>query len=156
MSELKTGQSAPDFQLMDFEENLHKLSDFLGKWVVLYFYPRDNTPGCTTEAKDFTSRLDDFKASGAVVIGISPDKPASHEKFIKKHELQILLLSDVDHAIIEKYGAWKLKKLYGREFMGVVRSTVLINAEGKIVQTWPKVKLKEHVNDVYQVLQENH
>ena len=155
MFELKTGQLAPDFHLMDFEENPHKLSDFLGKWIVLYFYPRDNTPGCTTEAKDFTSRLNDFKASGAVVIGISPDKPASHEKFIQKHDLQILLLSDVDHAIIEKYGAWKLKKLYGREFMGVVRSTVLINAEGKIVQTWPKVKLKEHVNDVYQVLQDN-
>ena len=155
MTELKTGQIAPDFQLMDFEENPHKLSDFLGKWVVLYFYPKDNTPGCTTEAIDFTTRLTEFKESNAVVIGISPDKPASHEKFIRKHDLKVMLLSDESHEIIEKFDAWKLKKLYGREYMGVVRSTVLINPEGKIVKTWPKVKLKEHVNEVYQALQDN-
>ena len=154
MAKLAIGNIAPDFQLPDASEKTHRLSDYKGKWVVLYFYPKDNTPGCTTEAKDFTAFAPDFEELGAKIIGISPDKPASHEKFIQKHELNILLLSDPDHQALEAYGAWQLKKMYGREFMGVVRSTFLISPEGKIEAMWPKVKVKGHAEEVLKTLKE--
>jgi peroxiredoxin Q/BCP len=154
MAKLNIGDKAPDFQLPDAEEKLHSLADYNGNWVVLYFYPKDNTPGCTTEAKDFTSAAEEFGKLGAVIIGISPDKPASHVKFIQKHDLNLLLLSDVEHTVLEQYDAWRLKKLYGREFMGVIRSTFLISPNGEIVRIWPKVKVKGHVEEVLKTLKE--
>lgn len=152
--ELKENQKAPAFSLPDSEGNKKALKDYFGKWVVLYFYPRDNTPGCTTEAVDFTCSVDAFKKAGAEIIGISPDSEKSHQNFIIKHDLGITLLSDPDHKIIEKYGAWQLKKMYGKESFGVVRSTFLIGPDGKIKKIWPEVKVKGHVDEVLTVLKE--
>lgn len=152
---LKTGASAPIFCLSnDVGEELC-LDKFSGKWVILYFYPKDNTSGCTLEAIYFTAAVDKFEKLNTVIIGISPDSPKSHQNFISKHSLKIHLLSDTEHKIIEQYGAWQKKKLYGREFMGVVRSTYLINPEGKIEHAWSKVKVKGHVDAVKEKLIES-
>ena len=144
----KVGDSAPEFCLPDQTGEMHCLKNFRGQWVVLYFYPKDNTSGCTLEALDFTAAVSHFEKLDTQIIGISPDSTKSHKNFISKHELKIRLLSDTEHNILEKYGAWQKKKLYGREFMGVIRSTYLINPDGKIVHIWPKVKVKGHVDDV--------
>ena len=143
-----------NFCLEDFEEKKHCIDDFKGKWIVLYFYPKDNTSGCTKEAIGFTEQKDEFEKLGAMIIGISPDSPKSHKKFIDKHNLNILLLSDPEHKILEKFGAWQLKKMYGREYYGVVRSTFLISPEGEIVAEWKKVRVKEHLEAVLEKLRE--
>lgn len=152
MTELKIGDKAPEFCLPDAEKGQVCLKDHRGKWVVLYFYPKDNTKGCTMEALEFTAAEDDFNARGAVVIGVSPDSPESHTKFIKKHDLGITLLSDTEKEILTGYGVWQKKKMYGREYMGVVRSTFLIDPEGKIAYIWPKVKVVGHADAVMEKL----
>jgi peroxiredoxin Q/BCP len=149
------GQSAPNFTAKDRYGNLISLQDFLNEWLVLYFYPKDNTPGCTSEAKEFSVYQNQFEQLNAKIVGISPDSEISHGKFIDKHQLSIQLLSDLEHQIIEAYGVWRLKKFMGKEYMGVVRSTFLINPEGKIVYIWDKVRVKGHVEAVLKKLQEN-
>ena len=148
----QVGQPAPSFIAQDQNENKVSLEDKQGKWIVLYFYPKDNTPGCTTEAKDFTEYAEEFKKLGAEIIGVSPDSAKSHCKFIDKHDLSIQLLSDPEHEVIEAYGAWRLKKFMGKEYMGVVRSTFLISPDRKIAQVWDKVRVKTHVEKVLQEL----
>jgi peroxiredoxin Q/BCP len=154
VTELKIGDKAPEFCLPDAEKGQVCLKDHRGKWVVLYFYPKDNTKGCTMEALEFTVSEDDFNARGAVVIGVSPDSPESHTKFIEKHELSITLLSDTEKEILTGYGVWQKKKMYGREYMGVVRSTFLIDPEAKISYIWPKVKVAGHADAVMEKLVE--
>lgn len=137
---LEVGMKAPAFTLPDKDGNLVSLSDFAGKRVVLYFYPRDNTPGCTRQACAFAAAYEAFKALDAVVIGVSKDSAASHQKFAQKHELPFILLSDPELAAIQAYGVWQEKKNYGKVSMGVVRSTFVINGEGVIEKVMPKVK----------------
>ena len=137
---LEAGTKAPDFTLPDKNGDSVRLSDFRGKKVVLYFYPKDNTPGCTRQACAFAQNYDAFTEKGVVVIGISKDSSASHQKFAQKHALPFLLLSDPEPAVIQAYNVWKEKKLYGKTGFGVVRSTYLINEEGVIEKTMPKVK----------------
>lgn len=155
MDRVKPGDRAIDFCLQDENEINVCLKDFSGQWIVLYFYPKDNTSGCTLEAVDFSQKLDEFKKRKAVIIGVSPDSPKSHCGFREKNDLKIKLLSDSDHQVIEKYGAWVLKKMYGREYFGVERSTFLIDPEGMICSVWRKVKVKGHVNDVLEKLTEH-
>jgi len=151
---LNVGDRAPSFCLPDTDNNEVCLNDFRGKWVVLYFYPKDNTTGCTREAVEFTNILDEFKKLNAIVLGVSADSVESHQKFVKKLKLKVTLLSDAEHEVLEQYGVWQRKKLYGREFWGVVRSTVLIDPEGRIVHWWPKVQVKGHAEDVKRKLTE--
>ena len=148
------GQPAPNFTVQDQNGNMVSLEDKQGRWIVLYFYPKDNTPGCTTEAKDFTAHADEFERLGTDIIGVSPDSAKSHCKFIDKHDLSIQLLTDPEHEVIEAYGAWRLKKFMGKEYMGVVRSTFLISPERKIAMVWDKVRVKAHVEKVLQELRE--
>jgi len=154
MSKLNIGDKAPPFRLPDENGNVVSLDELKGKWVVLYFYPRDNTPGCTTEAIDFSSSIEDFNAMNARVMGVSRDSMLSHQKFIDKKELKVTLLTDAEHEMMEDYGVWQLKKLYGKESMGIVRSTFIIDPEGKIAHLWPKVKVKGHVDEVKACLKE--
>jgi len=149
---LEAGQKAPAFSLKDQDGKTVKLSDFKGQRVVLYFYPKDNTPGCTTEACDFRDEASALKKAGAVVLGVSMDSEASHQKFIKKFTLNFPLLVDADHAVADKYGAWGEKKMYGKAFMGLIRSTFLIGADGKLEKVWPKVKVDGHVKEVLEAL----
>lgn len=151
---LKTGDNAPVFRLTDQDDQEVGLEDFKGKWVVLYFYPKDNTPGCTVEAVDFTGLKDELEALDTVVLGVSPDSTKSHRNFIAKKELTIRLLSDPDHKVIEQYGAWRLKKNYGREYYGVARSTYLIDPEGNIAHPWANVKAKGHAEAVKTKIEE--
>lgn len=139
---LETGQKAPEFSLLNHEDQPVSLSDFQGEWLVLYFYPKDDTPGCTTEACDFTDELDDFTSLGTTVLGVSADDAESHRKFIKKYRIGIHLLSDPDHTIHKAYGAWGLKKNYGKEYEGTIRSTFIISPEGKIAAKWRNVKVR--------------
>ncbi len=152
--ELKVGDKAPDFCLPDKDGNEVCLKDFRGKWVVLYFYPKDNTSGCTKEAIDFTEHLDEFASLNAVVLGVSKDSVKSHKNFAEKHGLKVTLLSDPEHKVIEQYGAWKLKKRYGREYYGTQRSTFLIDPDGVIRHIWPNVRVKGHVEAVLKKLKE--
>jgi len=147
-------KKAAAFCLPDEEGKKVCLKDFRGKWVVLYFYPKDNTSGCTMEAVDFTDYSNKFEKMNAVIIGISPDSPKSHVRFMEKHGLKIKLLSDESHEVLEKYGVWQLKKMYGREYYGVVRSTFLISPEGEIEHEWRKVRVKGHVGEVLKKLEE--
>lgn len=149
---LKEGDKAPDFSLNDQDGNQVNLKDFEDQWVIVYFYPKADTPGCTTEAIDFSSYLEEFKLKNATVLGVSKDSEAKLCKFIEKHDLKITLLSDPEHEVIERYGAWVLKKMYGREYMGIQRSTFLINPEGIIAKVWGKVKVKGHVEEVKNLL----
>ena len=151
---IKEGDKLPSFCLPDQNETEFCSDSLLGSWTVVYFYPKDNTSGCTTEAKDFTALKDEFKKLGAEIVGISKDSVASHQKFVIKHELGIRLLSDVDKKVHEQFGVWQLKKMGGREYMGTVRSTFLFNPEGVAVRVWPKVRVKGHVEEVLSVLQE--
>ncbi len=137
---LEAGKKAPDFELPDKDGNMVRLSDFLGKKVVLYFYPKDNTPGCTKQACAFAAAYEGFRAKDVVVIGISKDSMASHQKFAAKYELPFLLLSDPELKAIQAYDVWQEKKLYGKVSMGVVRSTYLIDERGMIEHVMPKVK----------------
>ncbi|CAM5796049.1 MULTISPECIES: thioredoxin-dependent thiol peroxidase [Brevibacillus] len=148
------GQAAPDFTLKASNGQELSLADFRGKNVVLYFYPKDMTPGCTTEACDFRDYHPDFAKLNTVVLGISPDDVKSHDKFVAKHELPFPLLADTDHQIAEAYGVWVLKKMYGREYMGIERTTFVIDAEGNIAKVWPKVKVKGHVQEVLAFIRE--
>lgn len=152
---LNQGDKAPIFKTVDQDDNLVSLEDFLGQWVIVYFYPKDNTPGCTTEAKEFTNYDQEFSNLSVKIIGISPDSIKSHQKFRDKHNLTITLLSDADHEIAVNYGVWQLKKFMGKEYMGVVRSTFLINPDGKIAYIWPKVKVKAHVESVLEYCKHN-
>jgi peroxiredoxin Q/BCP len=151
---LEVGEKAKEFCLPNQDEVEVCLRDFLGKWVVLYFYPKDNTPGCTTEACDFTLNIEDFKNLDAVILGVSPDSAKKHRNFIAKKDLKITLLSDEEKKVLESYGVWQLKKMCGREYMGVVRTTYLIDSEGKVAKRWDKVKVKGHVEDVKKSLEE--
>ena len=137
---LEKSMKAPDFALSDKDGNIVRLSDFAGKKVVLYFYPKDNTPGCTRQACAFAAAYDEFARKNAVVIGVSRDGAQSHAKFAEKYNLPFILLSDPDHAVTEAYGAWQEKKLYGKVSMGVVRSTFVIDEHGNIASVMPKVK----------------
>lgn len=148
------GQAAPPFSLVNAEGNTVNLTDFQGKKVVLYFYPKDATPGCTTEACDFRDKHEDFRELNTVILGVSPDDEKSHAKFIAKHGLPFELLVDVDHAVAEQYGVWVLKKMYGKEFMGVERSTFLIDEQGNVVKEWRKVKVKNHIEEVLASIKE--
>lgn len=150
----KVGDPAPDFTLSDASESPRSLKDFKGGWVVLYFYPKDNTPGCTIEAIDFTKQLPHYEKLDAEIIGVSPDSCKSHQKFIKDQKLKITLLSDPDHTMLEDYGVWGLKKFMGREYKGVIRSTFLIDPKGKIAHIWSNVKVAGHVEEVKEKLKE--
>ena len=149
---LTIGTQAPDFTLFDKDGNAVSLSQFLGKRVVLYFYPKDNTPGCTRQACAFAGAYKEFEARDVVVIGISRDSVASHQKFAEKYELPFILLSDPDRVAIEAYGVWQEKKNYGKVSMGVVRSTYLIDAEGKIEAVMPKVKPDTNAAEILEML----
>ena len=147
------GEPAPVFCLPDVDEREVCLEEYSEKWLVLYFYPRDNTSGCTLEARTFSGELEEFAAMGARIVGVSPDSPASHKKFTESKELRVCLLSDEGHAVMEKYGVWKKKRMYGREFMGVERSTFLIDPHGVIRAVWRKVRVPGHVETVKEALQ---
>ena len=145
---LEVGKQAPAFTMESSEGGKVKLSELAGKVVVLYFYPRDNTPGCTVEAENFRDAVPALKKLGAVVLGVSKDSIASHCKFRDKYKLSFPLLSDADGKIMEAYDAWGDKVLYGKKSKGIIRSTVLIGKDGKVVKHWPKVSVKGHVEDV--------
>jgi peroxiredoxin Q/BCP len=145
---LEPGDRAPDFELETYDGKSMKLSDLQGSRVVLYFYPKDDTSGCTKEACGFRDNLPALKELGAIVLGVSPDGVASHEKFRDKYDLNFPLLSDPDHAVAEAYGAWGKKKMYGREYEGILRSTFVIGADGRIEKVYAKVKPAEHAGQV--------
>lgn len=149
------GMLAPDFALEANNGEKVKLADFKGTNVVLYFYPKDMTPGCTTEACDFRDQIQQFTAVNAVVLGVSPDPVERHQKFIEKYGLPFLLLADPDHQVAEAYGVWMLKKNFGKEYMGIVRSTFIIDKDGKLVKEWRKVQVKGHVEEALTYIKEN-
>ena len=150
---LEVGTAAPEFCLPNQDEEEICLRDLKGKWIVFYFYPKDNTPGCTTEACEFTEALPQFDGLDAIILGVSPDSPRKHRNFIEKKELGITLLADEDKEVCNKYGVWQLKKNYGKEYMGVVRSTFIIDPDGKIAAAWEKVRVKGHVEAVKEKLE---
>lgn len=149
---ITVGSKAPAFTLHDQDERKVSLASLAGRWVVLYFYPKDDTPGCTTEACEFTDGLAAFEGLDAVVLGCSPDTPASHRKFIAKHGLRVRLLSDPDHSVMAAFGAWGEKSMYGKKVTGVIRSTVLIDPQGRVAQHWPNVKAAGHAEKVRETL----
>lgn len=142
----------PDFELLDENEKKHRLSDYKGKPVLLYFYPKDDTPGCTTEACEFRDDYDEYEKAGVVILGVSPDSPKSHKKFKEKYDLPFTLLSDNDHQLCEQFGVWAKKKMYGREYFGVLRTSFLIDSEGKLVEIFENVKPKGHSQQVLAAL----
>lgn len=145
MAELPAiGAKAPDFNLQSDGGGKAKLADFKGRKLVLYFYPKDDTTGCTREAKDFSGLAKDFDKAGATVVGVSPDSAAKHDKFKAKHDLAVKLLADESTAMLEAYGVWKEKSMYGKKYMGVERTTFLIDAKGVVREIWPKVKVAGH------------
>ncbi len=149
---LHDGDKAPDFALPDADGKIRNLSDFKGRYTVVYFYPKDDTSGCTKEAQSFTELKDEFANLKAEVIGISPDSPKSHAKFRDKYGLQVTLLSDEQKSAVEAYGVWVEKKMYGRAYMGVERSTFLVGPDGKIAQSWKGVKVPGHAVAVLEAL----
>jgi peroxiredoxin Q/BCP len=149
---LKEGMNAPDFSLPDQRGHEHALSEYRGHWVVLYFYPKDMTPGCTTEACSFRDEFPAFGKLNAVILGISKDSVKRHAKFADQYKLPFTLLSDENGDVCNRYDVWKKKSLYGRSFLGIVRSTFLIDPSGKIVKIYPKVKVKEHAAELLQDL----
>ena len=151
---LEIGDTIPEFCLPNQDEEEICFRDIKGRWAVIYFYPKDNTPGCTTEACDFTEALPDFTALEAIVLGVSPDSPKKHRNFIEKKGLKITLLADEDKALCKSFGMWQLKKFMGREYMGVVRSTFLIAPDGTLAYKWEKVRVKGHVDEVKAKLEE--
>lgn len=152
---MTVGQKAPEFELKANNGETVKLSDYRGKNVVLYFYPKDMTPGCTTEACDFRDHHENFEELDAVILGVSPDPAERHEKFVEKHGLPFQLLVDEDHQVAEAYGVWKLKKNFGKEYMGIERSTFIIDKEGRLSKEWRKVKVKGHVEEALQYIEEH-
>jgi peroxiredoxin Q/BCP len=151
---LEVGQKAPEFATPNQRGEISKLADFAGQWLVLYFYPKDNTPGCSTEAIDFTALSPQFQQLNAVILGVSPDSEKSHCRFIEKHNLTIQLLSDPEHQLAEIYQVWGLKKFMGKEYMGIKRSTFLIDPQGNIAYIWSNVKVKAHAEAVLKKLEE--
>ncbi|HPW56638.1 MAG: peroxiredoxin [Thermoanaerobaculaceae bacterium] len=154
MSALTIGAPAPTFSLPDQDGVTVSLGSLAGNWVVLYFYPKDDTPGCTTEACEFTASITDFVDLDAVVLGCSPDTPASHRRFIAKHGLKLRLLSDPERTVLSAYGAYGEKKMYGKPVMGVIRSTVIVDPAGKVAAHWPTVKAAGHAAVVAAKLRE--
>lgn len=152
MSELETGQPAPQFTLPRDGGSILTLSDFAGKPVVLYFYPKDDTTGCTAQAIDFTQLKPQFEKAGAVVIGVSPDSAKKHDKFKAKYQIGIDLVADEERKALEAYGVWAEKSMYGRKYMGVERSTFLIGSDGKIARIWRKVKVPGHAAEVLEAV----
>ena len=149
---IEVGKKAPDFTLQDQDGKKIRLSSFRGRKVVLYFYPKDDTSGCTTQACGVRDRIDEFDAKGAVVLGVSPDSAASHTKFREKYELNLTLLADPDHAVAEKYGVWQEKSMYGRKYWGVARTTYVIDGQGRVEQVLEKVKPGAHADQVLELL----
>ncbi|BAB04667.1 thioredoxin-dependent thiol peroxidase [Halalkalibacterium halodurans] len=149
------GKQAPDFSLPASNGETVSLSDFKGKNIVLYFYPKDMTPGCTTEACDFRDRVEDFKGLNTVILGVSPDPVERHKKFIEKYSLPFLLLADEDTKVAQQYDVWKLKKNFGKEYMGIERSTFVIDKDGTVVKEWRKVRVKDHVEEALAFIKEN-
>ena len=149
---LVVGAPAPSFTLPDASGAQVSLGQYAGDWLVLYFYPRDDTPGCTTEACEFTSMWDDFAALGAKVVGVSPDKGAAHQRFIEKYKLRVTLLSDPDKRMLTAYGAFGQKLMYGKPVLGVIRSTVIIDPKGRVAKHWPTVKAAGHAAAVAEAL----
>jgi peroxiredoxin Q/BCP len=154
MSMPDPGEAAPDIVLPDESGTIHRLADQRGRWTIVYFYPADDTPGCTTEACQFRDLDGEVRDTGADVWGISPDDAASHRRFREKFNLPFTLLSDEDHAVAERYGAWTLKQNYGREYMGIQRSTFLVDPDGRLARTWPRVKADGHPAAVLAALAE--
>ncbi len=151
---LEVGQKAPNFSIPDQNGKTIELEQLLNKWTVVYFYPRDDTPGCTVEAKEFTDLSEKFNEHGASIYGISPDTEAKHCKFIEKHNLSVELLADTEKVMLADYGVWQEKSMYGKTYMGVVRTTYLINPAGEIAEAWTKVKAKGHAEAVLERLVE--
>lgn len=149
---INEGDTAPDFELPADDGSLVRLSDLRGKRVVLYFYPKDNTSGCTAQACDLRDNLPRIDERGAIVLGVSPDSIASHEKFRDKYDLNFPLLSDEDHQVAEAYGVWKEKSMYGRKYWGIERSTFIIDEKGVVAEAWRKVKPKGHAEKVAEAL----
>ncbi len=152
---VEIGTKAPDFELPASNGEMVKLSDFQGKNIVLYFYPKDMTPGCTTEACDFRDKHESFAELNAVILGVSPDPMNRHDKFIEKYDLPFLLLADEEHKAAEAYDVWKMKKNFGKEYMGIERSTFVIDKDGQLVKEWRKVKVKGHVDEALQFIKDN-
>lgn len=151
---IKEGSKAPDFTAKDQNGNKIKLSDFRGQKVVLYFYPKDDTPGCTKEACSFRDAYSVFKKKGIKVLGVSVDDEKSHQKFIEKYKLPFDLIADTDKKIVEKYGVWGEKSMYGKKYMGTLRKTFLIDENGKIVKIFDKVNVSEHADEVLKAFEE--
>lgn len=151
---IEPGEKAPDFTLPDQNGEPVQLADLSGSWVVLYFYPKDDTPGCTQEACEFTEGIEAFEDLDAVVLGCSPDSPESHREFIARYDLGVRLLSDPDHRVMEAYGAWGEKTMYGRTTEGVIRSTVLIDPDGRVAHHWRRVRAAGHAEKVRERLGE--
>ncbi|NOQ31365.1 MAG: thioredoxin-dependent thiol peroxidase [Helicobacteraceae bacterium] len=149
---LEIGKKAPQFCIPNQDDVEICLRDLVGKWIVLYFYPRDNTPGCSTEACEFSENLPEFEDMGAIILGVSADSSKKHRNFIEKKNLEITLLSDESTEMLQSYGVWQQKKLAGREYMGIVRTTLIISPDGEIKELWNKVKVKGHVEDVREKL----
>jgi peroxiredoxin Q/BCP len=149
---LKSGSNVPQFSLPDQNGKIHNISDYIGRWVIVYFYPKDLTPGCTTEACNFQEVLPDFNSIDAVILGISKDSVERHKKFADKYNLHFNLLSDENSDVCEQFGVWQKKSMYGKEYMGIVRSTFIVNPDGKIVKVYPKVKVKEHHTEILEDL----
>jgi len=145
---IEPGSKAPAFTLKDQAGHTHRLTDYAGQPVVLYFYPKDDTSGCTKEACEFRDRLPRFKAGKAAVLGVSILDEASKAKFANKHDLNFPLLADADHAVAEKYGVWQKRSLYGRQFMGIARTTYLIDSSGRVARRWDKVKVDGHAEEL--------
>jgi peroxiredoxin Q/BCP len=145
---IEPGKKAPAFRLTDQQGNTHRLSDYAGRPVVLYFYPKDDTPGCTKETCDFRDQLPRFTSEKAAVFGVSILDEASKARFAAKYGVTFPLLADADHTVAEKYGVWQQKSLYGRKFMGIVRKTYLIDRDGKVARRWDNVKVDDHAEDV--------
>ena len=151
---IEPGKKAPAFTLKDQAVKTHRLADYEGRPVVLYFYPKDDTPGCTKEACAFRDNLPRFKTQKAVVLGVSILDEASKGRFAAKHDLNFPLLADADHEVAEKYGAWQQRSLYGRKFMGIARTSYLIGRDGKVVRRWDHVKVDKHVDEVLAAVEE--
>ncbi len=151
---LEIGDAISDFCLPNQDDEEICFRDIKGRWMVIYFYPKDNTPGCTTEACDFTEALPDFRGMKAMILGVSPDSPKKHRNFIEKKALKITLLADEEKELCKSFGMWQLKKFMGKEYMGVVRSTFLIAPDGTLAYKWEKVRVKNHVQEVKEKLSE--
>jgi thioredoxin-dependent peroxiredoxin len=151
---VEIGMEAPNIELQANNGELVTLSKFRGTNVVLYFYPKDMTPGCTTEACDFRDQIKQFNEVNAVILGVSPDPIDRHQKFIEKYGLPFLLLADTEHQLAEAFGVWKLKKNFGKEYMGIERSTFILDKDGKLVKEWRKVKVKGHVDEALTYIRE--